>query len=92
MATITINVQLNLGLKYQVVVKMAGQVRHFQESGTWKIEDLQPKKYVMLIAGFQDVDNLDSTVRVTCKQSNKTLSDTTITDREFIQFVVNEVQ
>lgn len=90
MAKVKIKAVLEEGSQYQVIIKIGGQVLHFEESGTQTI-DLEPKVYVAKIAGFQDPINTDSSVFVEFKQGTEVLNDITITERKFIKLLFVEV-
>jgi hypothetical protein len=90
MAKVKINVQLEEGSQYQIVIKIGDNVLHFQDSGSETIE-LDSRTYVAKIAGFQDAANTDSTVFVEFKQGNTVLNDITITDRKFIKLLFVDV-
>ncbi|HVI46370.1 MAG TPA: hypothetical protein VM802_15960 [Chitinophaga sp.] len=83
MAKVNVDVKLELGSNYQVVIGIGGNVLHFKESGRQTV-DLDPKVYVATIAGFQD-PNTESTVAVTFKQGSKVLNSITIEDPKFIK-------
>jgi len=91
MAKVKIIVELKNGDDYQIIIKIGDQTFRFKESGS-KTIDLDPKKYIALIGGFQDPDDLDSTVHVEFRQKNKLLNETTITQRSFIKPLLVEVE
>lgn len=90
MSRVKVNVLLENGSQYQVVIKIGGQVLHFEDSGS-QIIDLDPRVYIAKIAGFQDPTNLQSTVFVEFKQGNTLLNSITIDDRKFIKPLLVEV-
>ncbi len=86
MAKVKVNVRLELGSQYQIIIKIGGQVLHFQDTGSQTV-DLDSRFYVAKIAGFQDPTNTDSTVFVEFKQANTVLNSITINDRKFIKLL-----
>ena len=90
MAKVKVNVRLELGSQYQIVIKIGGQLLHFQDTGSQTV-DLDSKVYVAKIAGFQDPTNTDSSVLVEFKQANTVLNSITIDDRKFIKLLFVDV-
>jgi len=86
MPTVRVNVRLELGSQYQIIIKIGGQVLHFQDSGSQTIS-LDSRFYIAKIAGFQDPTNTNSTVFVEFKQASTVLNSITIDERKFIKLL-----
>lgn len=87
MAEVKVNVSLEKGSQYQVVIKIGNEVLHFEDSGS-EVIDLPVKTYVAKIAGFQDPTNTDSMVSVEFKQGSDVLNSIQILDRKFIKLLL----
>ncbi|MDX1936771.1 MAG: hypothetical protein SFU21_06630 [Flavihumibacter sp.] len=86
MPNIRVNVTLELGSQYQIVIKIGDHVLHFEESGSETIA-LDSRTYVAKIAGFQDPSNPASTVGVEFKKGSTVLNSINISDRKFIKLL-----
>lgn len=90
MPNIKVSVRLELGSQYQIVIKIGGQVLHFQDTESQMV-NLGSKYYVAKIAGFQDPTNTDSNVFVEFKQGNTVLNTISIDERKFIKLLSVDV-
>jgi hypothetical protein len=84
MPNVTIRVSLKNSEGCKIVVKIGGKMLDFANSGT-KTENLPPKAYIALIAGFLDPAAENPSAVIEFKQGASILNSITINEGSFIK-------